>query len=51
MTETIFDKHLLNVNFDYFFSLAPSANMGGGGAYDLCCSQTPGGDQNVLASL
>ena len=45
-------KKLFEVYFD-FFSLAhiQSANMEGGGVYELYCSQPPGGDPDVFASV
>ena len=41
-----------DLNFDFLTVVrVPSANMGGDGVRDLCCSQPPGGDQDPLVVL
>ncbi len=46
--QTILDKHLFKVYFDYFVWLTSHSEEG---VYNLCSSQPADGDLNVLVSL
>lgn len=47
--ETIFRKHLFEVQLDFFVLL--NGLLGEDEVYDLFCTQPPDGNQNVKASL
>ena len=49
--KNLFDVYFLVLVLIFQFGSCPIHQHGGGGTYDLYCSQPPGGDPDVLASL